>query len=115
MYQNMGNKEKAIQKLKQCEELEKEVAEAETALSNLKNSSATSSVEVDNFLKRGRAVMGIGASGANKEKKKRSDKSNGEEKQDDGEEKQEEGNQDDREEQEEQEEQEEEKHVEDDC
>ena len=70
MYQDMGNKEKALEKMAEVEDLLVQIKSIETELHNLKSDSAANSVEVDEYLKRGRTAMGIKSASNKKQKLK---------------------------------------------
>ena len=70
MYQDMGNKEKALEKMAEVEDLLVQIKSIETELHNLKSDSAANSVEVDEYLKRGWTAMGIKSASNKKQKSK---------------------------------------------
>ena len=72
LYQDMGNEEKALEKMAEVEELLGQIKDTETELYNLKSDGAANSVEVHEYLKRGRMAMGM--DGASNKKQKAQDK-----------------------------------------
>lgn len=59
LYQDMGNEEKALEKMKEVEEILAQIKDTEAELYNLESDSAANSDEVHEYLKRGRMAMGI--------------------------------------------------------
>ena len=68
LYHQIGNADKAAERMEIVERLENEASFTETELYNLKNTGPSSSVEVDTFLKRGRESMGIDTEDGKKKK-----------------------------------------------
>ena len=59
MYQDMGNEEKALEKMAKVKDLLAQIKATKTELHNLKSDSAANSVGVDEYIKRDRMATGI--------------------------------------------------------